>query len=606
MRRVLVPLATSLIAAVVTPLIAAGTLLATSSAASADSYVPVSGAGSSWSSNAVDQWRRNVEQYGMRINYASTGSSDGRNQFKAGTVDFAITEIPYGLKDGGVVDTPPSRGYVYMPIVAGGTSFMYNLTVGGQKVTNLRLSGDVITGIFTGTITSWDDPAIAADNPSLTLPKRKIVPVVRSDGSGSTAQLTTWMAARHQKAWDAYCKAAGRSTPCGVTSNYPTIPGKGFVAQPNSQGVSGYVAQRGNEGTITYVEYSYALKTGYPVAKVLNDAGYYVEPTASNVAVGLLGATINTDKGSAQYLTQNLTGVYGNTDKRAYPLSSYSYIVVPTTAQNGFTAAKGHTLGAFANYFLCEGQQQAEVLGYSPLPINLVRAGLDQVGKIPGAQDQDVDIKKCNNPTFSADGSNTLAKNAPQPSECDHKGDTQCDKPTGGAAGSPAKGGGTAPGAGTSGGTPTKNGSTPGSSSAPSTGTTTQGGGKPGGTAPGTSAGTTDDGDSTDSGGTGTTDAGTGTGTGTTVGTVAAPSTGGGPVVCDDETGTCSNVVAMPVETDEPGGGGIGPWAVVAACLLAVALVVVPPLVARAAGGGGSRRGRAGRSGRPARRTVQR
>jgi len=606
MRRVLAPL----IAAVITPLIAAGALLATGSAASADSYVPVSGAGSSWSSNAVDQWRRNVEQYGMRINYANTGSSDGRNQFKAGTVDFAITEIPYGLKDGGVVDTPPSRGYVYMPIVAGGTAFMYNLTVGGQKVTNLRLSGDVITGIFTGTITSWDDPAIAADNPSLTLPKRRIVPVVRSDGSGSTAQLTTWMAQRHQKAWDAYCQAAGRSTPCGVTSNYPTIPGKGFVAQPNSQGVSGYVAQRGNEGTITYVEYSYALKTGYPVAKVLNDAGYYVEPTASNVAVGLLGATINTDKGSAQYLTQNLTGVYGNTDKRAYPLSSYSYIVVPTSTQNGFTDAKGHTLGAFANYFLCEGQQQAEVLGYSPLPINLVQAGLDQVSKIPGAQDQDVDIKKCNNPTFSADGSNTLAKNAPQPSECDHKGDTQCDKPTGGAAGSPAKGG-TAPGTGTSGtsGTPTKTGSKPGSTSAPTTGTTTKGGGKPGSSAPGAdgSTGTTaDDGGSTDPTGTGT-----GVGTGTTVGTVAAPSTGGGPVVCDDETGTCSNVVAMPVETDEAGGSGIGPWAVVAACLLAVALVVVPPLVARAAGGGAragqaGRTRRGGRAGRSAARRAQR
>nr|WP_081861754.1 phosphate ABC transporter substrate-binding protein PstS [Cellulomonas sp. HZM] len=428
----------------------ATSLVAGAAPAQADSFVPVNGAGSSWSSNAVDQWRRNVEQYGMRINYASTGSSDGRNQFKAGTVDFAITEIPYGLKDGGVLDTPPARGFVYMPIVAGGTSFMYNLTVGGKRVTNLRLSGDVITGIFTGTITSWDDPQLKADNPGLNLPRRKIVPVVRSDGSGSTAQLTTWMAARHQAPWDAYCRAAGRSTPCGVTSTYPTIPGKGFVAQPNSQGVAGYVAQRGNEGTITYVEYSYALKTGYPVAKVLNEAGYYVEPTASNVAVGLLGATINKDQSSPSYLTQDLTGVYANKDRRAYPLSSYSYIVVPTSTQNGFTAAKGHTLGAFADYFLCEGQQQAEVLGYSPLPINLVQAGLDQVGKIPGAADVSVDITKCHNPTFSADGSNTLAKNAPQPSDCDKKGAEQCDRPTGGAAGSPASGGS---GGGSSGGT---------------------------------------------------------------------------------------------------------------------------------------------------------
>jgi ABC-type phosphate transport system substrate-binding protein len=80
--------------------LAAGVLaLAPITAANAVDYVPISGAGSSWSSNALDQWRRNVEQYGMRVNYASTGSSDGRNQFRSGTIDFAVSEIPYGLRD---------------------------------------------------------------------------------------------------------------------------------------------------------------------------------------------------------------------------------------------------------------------------------------------------------------------------------------------------------------------------------------------------------------------------------------------------------------------------------------------------------------------------
>ena len=309
--------------------VAALVLLPAAPALAAD-YVPISGAGSSWSANAIDQWRRNVQQYGMRVNYASTGSSDGRNQFKAGTVDFASSEIPYGLTDGGVLDSPPSLKFAYMPLVAGGTSFMYNLQAGGKRITNLRLSGAVITKIFTGVITSWDDTAIKADNPGIALPKRTIVPVVRSDGSGSTAQFTTWMSKQHTSLWDSYCAKAGRPTPCGVTSNYPVVGGKGFIAQPNSQGVSGYVAQAANIGTITYVEYSYALKTGYPVVKVLNKAGYYVEPTASNVAVGLLGAKINTDTTSLSYLTQILDGVYNNADARAYPLSSYSYLIVPT------------------------------------------------------------------------------------------------------------------------------------------------------------------------------------------------------------------------------------------------------------------------------------
>lgn len=535
------------------------TLLAPATAQAA-TYVPVNGGGSSWSSNAVDQWRRNVEQYGMRVNYASTGSVDGRNQFKAGTVDFAVTETPYGLTDNGVLDTLPSRSFAYMPIVAGGTAFMYNLQVGGKRLTGLRLSGDVVSKIFTGVITMWNDPAIAADNPGVALPARKVVPVVRSDGSGSTAQFTAWMADQHRPLWDAYCAKAGRATPCGMTSNFPTLPGKGFVAQPNSQGVSGYVAQNANQGTITYVEYSYALKTGYPVAKVLNSAGYYVGPTAQNVAVGLLEAKINNDEKSAAYLTQDLTGVYGSKDRRTYPLSSYSYMVVPTSVQSGFTEAKGRTLGAFSYYFLCEGQQQADVLGYSPLPMNLVEAGLEQVRKIPGVDAQEVDITKCNNPTFSKDGTNTLAKNAPMPAECDRKGAT-CGGPGAptGTPDGPGKDDGSGPG-GQPDGTPANPGDDGGSDP----------GGTPGGDTGG--PGSAPDGGSPDGGGT--------VPGGPDVSQVGATS-GGGPVVCEPDTGVCTNVIALPVETERKPVGGWGLAAVVASVLAAV---VLPPAVGRVVG----------------------
>lgn len=570
---------------VATALALIGVAAATLSAAPAQaaSYVPINGAGSSWSSNAIDQWRRNVQQYGMRINYASTGSSDGRNQFKAGTVDFASTEIPYGITDGGVLDTLPTRGFAYMPIVAGGTAFMYNLQVGGRRVTNLRLSGDVLTKIFTGGITMWNDPAIAKDNPGLALPPRKIVPVVRSDGSGSTAQFTTWMAHEHQAQWDAYCKLAGRSTPCGTTSQFPTVAGKGFVSQPNSQGVAGYVAQTANIGTITYVEYSYALKTGYPVAKILNAAGYYVEPTASNVAVALLSARINTDKSSAAYLTQDLTRVYTSTDPRVYPLSSYSYVVVPTDNADGFTDAKGRTLGAFAYYFLCEGQQQAPVLGYSPLPINLVQAGLDQVRRIPGVQAQSVDIKGCHNPTFSSDGTNTLAKNAPQPSPCDRLGATQCATGTGGAKGtSTPVTGGSKGSSGTGGtGTGTGTGTTGGTGAGTGTGTGSAGAGTGGTGAGGAGTGT----------GAGGAVAGDGTGAGTAAGGgtgVVAANYGGGPVACEADTGVCQNVVAEPVQTgahSTPAGQSLAMALGVGLLLL---LVAGPPVVARLRKGAGA------------------
>lgn len=118
------------------------------SASGAESFVPISGSGSTWSSNALDQWRRNVASlYRITVNYAPNGSTSGRNDFRNNQVDFAVSEIPYGLTDGGVPDPPPNKAFGYMPIVAGGTSFMYNLKIGGKRVTNLRLSGETIVRV---------------------------------------------------------------------------------------------------------------------------------------------------------------------------------------------------------------------------------------------------------------------------------------------------------------------------------------------------------------------------------------------------------------------------------------------------------------------------
>ncbi|MFD7491847.1 phosphate ABC transporter substrate-binding protein PstS [Streptomyces sp. NPDC059832] len=528
--------------------------------AQAASYTKISGGGSTWSSNALDQWRRNVAaNSGMTVNYSPVGSSVGREQFKNGTADFAVSEIPYGLTESGMRDAPPKRGYAYMPIVAGGTAFMYNLRIGGRKVTNLRLSGEVITKIFTGALTMWNAPEIRADNPGLVLPARRIIPVVRSDGSGTTAQLTTWLAKEHGALWDAYCRRAGRSTPCGMTSYFPVVPGSSTIAKSGSLGVSGYTKQGHAEGAITYVEYSYAIKTHFPVAKVLNASGYYVEPTASSVAVALMKARINEDKNSENYLTQILDGVYRSADRRTYPLSSYSYMIVPTAAESPFTAAKGRTLGAFANYFLCEGQQQAEELGYSPLPKNLVEAGFTQVRRIPGAPTAAVDIKSCRNPTFSADGSNTLARNAPYPQPCDKRGTTQCADGTAGAkertrVNAGANGGGSGGGS-TAGGTGGGAGST---------------GGAGGGGAAGASGGST-----------GTDGASGGTGGGAASGAVD-PDTG---ERIDGSAGAGTgdaSVVGNPVTLaagDSPGLRGV---LMALSAVLLVAVVVGPPLTARA------------------------
>jgi ABC-type phosphate transport system substrate-binding protein len=196
-----------------------------------------------------------------------------------------------------------------------------------------------------------------------------------------------------------------------------------MVGVPGDSGVSGYVAQTAAEGAISYTEYSYAAAAGFPVAKVLNAAGYYTAPTPGHVAVSLLQAQINQDTSSPLYLTANLSQVYTDTDPRTYELSSYSYMIVPTDLSGpNFTTDKGYTLGALGQFALCLGQSQVDPLGYSALPINLVEAGFAQLRRIPGNQVPATDasaIAQCPNPTFSTDGTNTLAANDPMPPACD-------------------------------------------------------------------------------------------------------------------------------------------------------------------------------------------
>ena len=411
---------------------------ASTPAAVAQEYQRISGEGSSWSANAIDAMRVNVQQFGITIDYNPTGSTAGRKNFLNGTVDFAASDIPFQFEpeDGSAPERPAPGSYAYMPITAGGTAFMYNLRINGAQVTNLRLSGENIAKIFTGAIKTWNDPAIQADNPGLNMPARNIVPVVRAEGSGSTQQLTMWMIDRHPAVWQSFCERSGRAPACGPTSFYPTI--SGMISQSGDVGVSQYVSQSFAEGAIGYVNYSYALGTQFPVVKLLNAAGYYVEPTPENVAVSLLKAKINTNESNPQtYLTQDLSGVYTDTDPRSYQLSSYSYLILPTKVGGQFNEAKGRTLGDFAYYAMCQAQQSSASLGYSPMPVNLVEASFEQIRKIPGVQVQDIDITQCKNPTFSPDGGNLLAERAPQPQACDKQGPLQCPNGTAGLANVP-------------------------------------------------------------------------------------------------------------------------------------------------------------------------
>jgi hypothetical protein len=303
---------------------------------------------------------------------------------------------------------------------------------------------------------------------------------VRSDGSGATYFFTRWMSKVFPSEWNAFCQKVhpGITLPCPQTEFYPTNWGS-VKAENGSNNVSTYITSSYGEGSIGYDEYAYALNAHWPVVAMENPGGYYVLPSASNVAVALTQAQINEDASSPNFLQQDLDDVYTYTDPRSYPLSSYSYLIVPDgkSVPPIFNDAVGKSLSTYINFYLCQGQQQAGQLGYSPLPINLVRGAFLQVNKIPGTVGASTtNYATCNNPTFNAQGQDVLLDTAPYPNKCQKVGSPLNCNPNGTTASSssgPTSGSGSKTGTNSAGTAGTGNvASTSGTGSAGSSGTT--------------------------------------------------------------------------------------------------------------------------------------
>jgi len=406
--------------------------------AQATSYSPIVGQGSTYAYPALNQWATNLESQGLSISYTPNGSAAGRQAYIADTVDYAGSDIAF-LTAG---DADPFSGvdiqninfaYSYIPDVAGGLSFLYNLQVAGHQIRNLRLSGLTLEKIFTGQITNWDNPEITQEY-GAPLPSIPITVVTRSDGAGESYFLTNWMlnglGSQGRQMWVSYCEAHGGGSLCATnpTELYPAL--STFKSLDGSADVTAYINSSVNNGAIGYAEYAYAIPDNIPVVSVANAAGYYQQPTAANVAVSLSAAVINEDPSSVDFLMQDLTPVYLDTDPRTYPLSSYSYLIVPRTSRTiggttyypkpGFTSGKGATLSSYVGYILCQAQQSAQALGYSPLPKPMVQGGFTQYNYIPGHLPSPAgsNYNNCDNPAYH-DGVDTILTDAPYPNKCE-------------------------------------------------------------------------------------------------------------------------------------------------------------------------------------------
>ncbi len=281
------------------------------------------------------------DKTGIEINYQSIGSGGGIQQIKAGTVDFGASDA--ALSDARLKEMP--RRIVHFPTVAGAVVLAYNLPMVRQP---LKLTPEVITGIYMGKVTAWNDKRIAAANPGVALPGAPILPVHRSDGSGTTNIFTTYCSAV-DGAWKEMVGAnTSVSWPAG-------IGGKG------NEGVSGLVRQ--TQGAIGYVELAYAKQNKLPVAMVRNRSGAFVEPT--------LASTTAAAEGAAPMLAKDVRfPIVNSSAPAAYPICGLTFLLV---YQDQKDAAKAHALADFIDWAIHDGQSVASTLDYAPLPEPVVK-----------------------------------------------------------------------------------------------------------------------------------------------------------------------------------------------------------------------------------------
>lgn len=409
-------------------LAAAAVLLALLGAPRADaSTISIVGDGPAWSSDLLLGWTYHVSDADRQVGYSMAGPSQAREEFAAGSADFALTDRPYNESDPLAGSTGSStRPYAYVPIVGSGVTFAYDLHQNGQPITGVRLSPPTLARIFTGQITAWDDPAIARDNHGRALPAEPITTVVRADASGLNHLLTAWFAAEEPEVWHSFQEGGG------PTSGYPSSPGQHRVT--GADAMLATFSQPTGEGSIGYIETSQATPA-LQVAAVRNPAGYYVAPTSLAMSIALSAADVDGDDTDPGHPIADLTGVFGNTDPRSYPVTAPSYLILPTGTDAQDTTLSTPVrqgLADLVSYAACGGQPY-EVPGYAALPQPLTQVALSQLALLqqadPSVDLTGDDLAHCANPAFhpSADsGYHGLGRDAPQPPSCAKEGSVPC------------------------------------------------------------------------------------------------------------------------------------------------------------------------------------
>ena len=301
----------------------------------------INGAGATFPYPLYSKWfddfhKRNPD---TQINYQSIGSGGGIRQILEGTIDFGATDGP--MSDEQLKSAPVP--ILHLPTALGAVVPTFNL----PGVEHLRFTPEAIAGIFLGTITHWNDPALTKENPGVALPAAAIVPMHRSDGSGTTYIFTDYLA----KVSPEWQQRVGR----GTSVNWPVgLGGKG------NEGVAGLVKQTPN--AIGYVELIYAVQNKLPYGDVRNRSGKFVQATLASVTAAAAAA--------AEKMPEDFrVSITDPAGADAYPIASFTWLLVPARIKD---AEKGAAIKKFLAWMLADGQQLTAPLNYAPLPASVI------------------------------------------------------------------------------------------------------------------------------------------------------------------------------------------------------------------------------------------
>ncbi|WP_245817862.1 phosphate ABC transporter substrate-binding protein PstS [Granulicella rosea] len=312
---------------------AAGLLAIAAATASAQN---INGAGATFPYPIYSRWFSEYAKLhpDVKINYQSIGSGGGIRQVSEGTVDFGATDGP--MSDDAIKSAKVKT--IHIPTVLGAVVPVYNLKGVSQQ---LNFSGDVIADIYLGKISKWNDPRIAKDNPGVNLPAAAILPVYRSDGSGTSFIFTDYLS----KVSADFKAKVGAAT----SVKWPT-----GIGQKGNEGVAGMVRQAPN--SFGYVELIYARGNNMPFGKVKNASGKFIEASTDGVTAAAAGATIPAD------YRVSITNAPG---ANAYPISSFTWLLIPVQATD---ASKSKAIKGFLEWMLSTGEAEAAQMTYAPLP----------------------------------------------------------------------------------------------------------------------------------------------------------------------------------------------------------------------------------------------